>query len=519
MKASFAIKILPIMQKISIIRVILASELCLIKRVESFLCICSESLEPELRLLRRLSIFPIFKMSDKILDESYYLNRCCQLIEDDWQNGKSKHWRDSDYKALSTLISEKSHISISTDTLKRLFGKIKTFRNYNPQAETKNALAIFLDFKDWNEFKESSLIVSPIYKIIEVPKYEISENISSSKPIQPLENTPQKKKKWFIISILGSIVLCAIVVLYFIFNSKKQKTFSDLSSTDNVAFTGKFLNGVAPHTVVFQYDITSIHSDSVYIDYGHNDFENIERELLPKNKHTITHYYHNPGMYKVRLWEGQKVISTLAVEVISNSWKNYVYLRNKEVATIDDRLFTKNYNQSRAFISFPQIQSAGIDVNQINWVEFCNFQDFKVDGDEFIFETRFKNNKNEGGTDCLESIIKLMGQDGTLRVQFNKPGCARWAIVQFGEKELDGKYTDLYPFSTDVSTWRTVRIENIHKKVKVFLDNTLIYSVLYEKPISKLKGIVYNFRGCGSVDYIRLYDATNKVVFEEEFDK
>ena len=466
-------------------------------------------------------------MSEKFLDESSYLTRCCQLIEEIWQNGKSKHWRDSDYKVLSTLISEKAHISISPDTLKRLFGKIKTFRTYNPQAETKNALAIFLDFKNWEEFKKSSQFSTAESKINtqfatsktqQNGNAETSNSTNPSLVSQPIQEDTRKINAFVWISL----VLLMGIASYFIINSEKKKSFTNAinkTTEQKIVFTSKSLKGLAPYTVVFQYDISSVNSDSIYIDYGYKDFGYIDKELLSKDKHTITHYYDAPGFYEVRVLVGQKVLSTLEVEITFNSWKSQIYLNNKKIVFVDDKVLLNNYKQSRAYISLPQIHSIGIDTNQVDWIEFRNIQAFPIDGENFIFETRFKNNKSEGGVHCLESIIRILGQNNILRLQFNKLGCSRWAIVQFGEKEFDGKYTDLSPFSTDVSIWRTVRLEAINKKVKVFLDNNLIYTASYQKPIVKIKGIVYNFRGCGSVDFVKLFDAKNKLVFYDDFNK
>jgi hypothetical protein len=50
--------------------------------------------------------------------------------------------------------------SISPDTLKRLFGKTKTYRSYNPQLETKNALALFIGYEGWEDFKKRQPVLT-----------------------------------------------------------------------------------------------------------------------------------------------------------------------------------------------------------------------------------------------------------------------------------------------------------------------------------------------------------------------
>jgi hypothetical protein len=66
-------------------------------------------------------------------EELIYLTRCCHLVEEKWQRGESKFWKNGNYQKLSELVSTTTRISISPDTLKRLFGKTKTYRSCNPQ--------------------------------------------------------------------------------------------------------------------------------------------------------------------------------------------------------------------------------------------------------------------------------------------------------------------------------------------------------------------------------------------------
>jgi hypothetical protein len=116
-------------------------------------------------------------------------------------------------------------------------------------------------------------------------------------------------------------------------------------------------------------------------------------------------------------------------------------------------------------------------------------------------------------------MIRVLGERNLFRIQFNQPGCARWATVQFGEIEFDGKFNDLSPFSTHVSDWRVARLEVSNKRVKVLLDGKPVYQAAYQQPVGKIRGIVYNFRGSGSVDYVRLYDARNALVHADEFEE
>jgi hypothetical protein len=213
------------------------------------------------------------------------------------------------------------------------------------------------------------------------------------------------------------------------------------------------------------------------------------------------------------------VLATLDIEVLSDDWAGTAYLRSNRTEPIDKKVLRSHFPESRAYVAPRDIRALGIDSSQVNWMEFSNIRSFGVSGDNSVLETRFKNSPAEAGMACLESIIRVLGENSLLRLQFTQPGCSRWAIVQFGETELDGKYTDLSPFSADVSRWRTVRMAVRNGKASVFLDNKLVYRHAYRQPVGAIRGIVYNFRGYGAVDYVKLFDAQNRLRYEEAFEK
>ncbi len=94
--------------------------------------------------------------------ESFYLNKCLQHLQEKLLWGVSKSWTNKEFEKLSEQIFDASRIHISVVTLKRLFGRAKTYKKeYNPQLETKNALAIFLGYKSWQEYKEKNPLTPP----------------------------------------------------------------------------------------------------------------------------------------------------------------------------------------------------------------------------------------------------------------------------------------------------------------------------------------------------------------------
>lgn len=93
------------------------------------------------------SVQQSYKMNDR-----YYINIIIRRIEKKLQWKKVSLWTDNEFKKLSLLIYENTSISISPQTLKRLFGKVKYKVDYTTQPATKDSLAKFLDYTDWDAF-------------------------------------------------------------------------------------------------------------------------------------------------------------------------------------------------------------------------------------------------------------------------------------------------------------------------------------------------------------------------------
>jgi hypothetical protein len=73
-------------------------------------------------------------------------------------------WTDNEFRKLRILIYEDTSISISHQTFKRLFGNVKYKEVYTTQPATKDALAKFLNYADWDAFRRDQ--THSIYRYI-----------------------------------------------------------------------------------------------------------------------------------------------------------------------------------------------------------------------------------------------------------------------------------------------------------------------------------------------------------------
>src|ERR1700722_3291389 len=86
--------------------------------------------------------------------EKQLLQLCCRQIEQTLNWGDSETWSNDDFEHLSEKIFDKTRVQLSISTLKRIWGKVR-YEN-SPTTATLNALAGFLGFENWREFRQKS---------------------------------------------------------------------------------------------------------------------------------------------------------------------------------------------------------------------------------------------------------------------------------------------------------------------------------------------------------------------------
>ena len=67
-------------------------------------------------------------------------------------------WSNANYIVLAEAIARETKIHISKNTLKRVFGKLKTEEFYHPQKATLNALALFVGYRNWDELVSKEIV-------------------------------------------------------------------------------------------------------------------------------------------------------------------------------------------------------------------------------------------------------------------------------------------------------------------------------------------------------------------------
>src|SRR4051812_23401723 len=79
------------------------------------------------------------------------LEKCKTKIEDELDWGDSAQWNTKDYETLSIRIHDRTGVTLSVVTLKRLWGKIRY--DSKPTPTTLNTLAQYLGYENWRSFR------------------------------------------------------------------------------------------------------------------------------------------------------------------------------------------------------------------------------------------------------------------------------------------------------------------------------------------------------------------------------
>ncbi len=435
------------------------------------------------------------------MDEFFYIRKCLELLEHKVGEDESSSWSNTQFEKLAEDIYAATGTLISTSTLKRLYGRMPTYKaDSKPQLATKNAIVKYLGYKNWSDFirtynmegKEqiellatASLLNSEALLLETVPTV-------SDKQVRAAEKSVSKP--YFKIALgLGVLVMLISMRIWFFYATKPQL----------VPFTCSDPKGVYPHSVTFKYDISHVEADSVFL-----YLSNTKSYLLSKQERSIKLDSLLPGFYKTKLLANDRVISPIRdVFVSTNGWKAFV--NSKPINT-------NIHYPGRLYASPEDIQKAGL-LKKEYWLEYALLQDFNLSSENAFLEVKCRNNLTEGGIGCFDFVFLILGDQDKARINFVGPDCPWFVKLDIADVSLRGNQTDLSAFARNLSDWHTVTVYLKNKKADILFDYRKIYEVKYQKPIGNIKGIKCLFKGSGSIDYISLTKDENKIVYKETF--
>ena len=426
-------------------------------------------------------------MHNETDSEKKYIELIFRQIASALQLPDPNDWQQRDYENLSLQIEEKTGINLSVSTLKRLTKS--QFRNI-PQKNTLNALAQFLDYKNWYDFKAGNNLQP--------------EKASS---VKRARRTIKLNRNFFYIPVAALVVF---FTLLFIFKSQPAQSYTEakFSSRKNVS------EGV-PNTVIFDYDISMCDFDSAFIQQS---WDVRRRAEIKKNERYSTSVYYYPGFHRAKLIINDKQVKEIPVYITTAGWLSVIQTPKNDLIPI---YVNENcISDGRLHMSPDIVKKYNIDLSANNYATAFYFvnDNFHGDSDNFTFETRVKNNRDEGGIICQNCEISIFGENGRHMIQLCDPGCIGQLYQKFGRYYISGKNNDFSSFGANLNEWNDVKMVFKNKLVTIVLNGEEIYRTSYEYSNGAIKGLFYRFAGSGAIDYARLYDTDGNLTFSEDFD-
>ena len=399
--------------------------------------------------------------------------------------GDSAIWSNDDFEQLSEKIFDKTRVQLSISTLKRIWGKVR-YENF-PTTGTLNALAGFLDYENWRDFRQKNEINEPA----STPgnNFEITPQTSA-----PADEAAPKARKVSAPVILGMILLVILAAAYVSF--KKRGAPVDLSK---VKFEAIIVSDTLPNSVIFNYDASVFKSDSVYIQQS---WDPTRRELVPGDGKQHTSIYYNPGYFIAKLVFNNEIKKEFVVSIKTKGWKGIIerkpvpiYLsageiKGKGFMGISDSLFHAK---------------TGSPVFNDTWVKFANVQEFKnIDAGNFALETTFRNSSAVEASVCRKVNVLLLGTNSAMIIPFSDKGCISDLNLLTASSYISGKDHDMRAFGCDFSKYQNLvcRVEKQH--LKIYLNNKLIWDTPQKQTLGKIEGIRFEFEGAGEIKSVKL---------------
>jgi len=417
---------------------------------------------------------------------------CKHLIEEKLQFGNEHgEVRQRDLEYLADSIEEKSGIKLSLSTLKRLWKK-----DYDkiPHPATLQGLVSILGYKDWQEFKQR-------------------ESAPSATPeTSPVETKPPRSlrfNRWLLFPIVSAVAIVCWLIAFRSGPSNKKPVIKG-----PVTFTGnKTVSQGVPNTIIFNYDVSNIEADSFFFQQSWNPQDRVRIDAA-NNVYSNIYYY--PGFHRAKLIANDSIVKRFRVHITTDGWlplahntfadDKPIYLRKKNAVL-----------KGALHITRDDLVAADVNMEKEVVLGYYNIREFEnTQSDNFSIDTRIV-------CDSLQTVacpgfeLVIVCEEHIYFVRMMGKGCERDISVKMGEVVHLGINKDLSVFGRNLYQWQHLQIKVVDKKATIYLDEQSVYSITFKKDFGKVVGLVYNFSGTGAIDYVRLKNGENKVVYADEF--
>ncbi len=419
--------------------------------------------------------------------DTEYLQLCTRLIEQKLNWRPAEEWRNYEFTELSDKILDATGVNLSGTTLKRIFGKLKY--ESLPSTVTLNALAAFLGYESWMDFKSKQ---------------------SLKKQKEPEVKTLVKKKFILQGKVWPIAAVATGVVAILAFTLLSGKSSPALKNEKQIVFTSKPLAEGLPNSVVFNVDLKGNTPGKTVIQQSWDTSRTVT--LQPGQKEATAIYYF-PGYFRAKLILDGKIVKEHDLFIKADKW----------IATIDHQPIPTYVKKGELLLKEKMEVSENVlteikTITKPTWLTYHLVKPFEnLQSDNFSLESSIKNTFAEGPAVCKSAKIFVLCSKGAFIVPFTIPGCTSDINLLVNDFFLYGKSNDLSSFSADLSEWTPIKIEIKNRSMKVFLNDKLIRQETYKKDAGEVVGLRFSFLGAGAVKDIKLMNGAGVSVYNDNF--
>lgn len=411
------------------------------------------------------------------------LHECRRRIEAKlgWEEGGK--WNTRDFETLSGKIHDATGVSLSIATLKRIWGKIKY--DSKPTSTTLNALARYLDYEDWRDFRK---------------RHAVHDN--SKHEIQPAKPV---RKSYLLAGALTVLVAgIATAILLSAGGNRAYDPARFLFSSRKVVDRG------VPNSVIFDYDASAASgSDSVYIQQS---WDKRLTTLVSRENDQHTSIYYYPGFFKAKLVIGKQVVREHDLLITTDGW----------MAAIE-RTGTPVYLESAdirrdGMLNLPVDKIVANNIRMQPETPFIGYHYFSefpgTTSSDLIVEASVRNDYGKGSGACQYAEIRIQFTGPAVMIPLSTRGC----VSNLSFAGIDGKKHDLSALGRNMSEWVKVRCVLRDNQGELFIDNEPIMKFRIPGEQEDFVGLGFRFQGTGSVDDVKVSGKSGRMVFADSFE-
>jgi transcriptional regulator with XRE-family HTH domain len=409
-----------------------------------------------------------------------------------------------DLQFLSDSIESRTGVLISVSTIKRLLnGQFSRL----PQIATLDALARFLDFPDWQQFKvaKAPLLTGPAAAHGGGEKIAASTRAGGEKTRAPGRRFVRLRVLLFI-----SLLILATLGLFAVIRVGRP----GLANIGKAQFSAtKVTSNDLPNTVVFRYNIDSVTADSFFIQQSWDVHRKVR---IYKQNYTLTDIYYEPGYHVAKLIANNRIIKTIDVSIPTDRW--FFYSKDRKPRSQPKYLVAANGIKDGAMqLTRDDLAAAGIDFGEQN--EYCQvYFPSRIEGssDNFVLKCRIRMAVASHSA-CPLIMPEIFCQRYFMYFQTAPKGCTSELTAQFGDNLLNGKTQDLSSLGSDLSDWQNVEFAVRNDSVDIRINGSRLLSTVFHKSCGLITGLGFISNGLTAVDSVNLQTTNGKVLYHNDF--